>query len=230
MIEQEASGITGLMMVGVLLIPWLTLAISEILLALYRRSVVSAMREQMSTRPPSISPATPSATTPGRVALVVRSADDDASGVSDGVTPAGMRSTIATSPCFCWALPCPPRDGSCLASSSQTSLPHLPAFSRRHLLSPLPAGSSPGCSRFSRSLRLPSGGSGSSGVEAPASNADHACWCCESSPWVAEAEGCRSIHRTLAAHRQRAAHCGSRSRIVNGGAARVSRLSPPAPR
>ena len=44
MIEQEASGITGLMMVGVLLIPWLTLAISEILLALYRWSVVRAMR------------------------------------------------------------------------------------------------------------------------------------------------------------------------------------------
>jgi len=63
MIEQEASGITGLMIVGVLLIPWLTLAISEILLALYRWSVVRAMREQMSTRPPSISPATPSATT-----------------------------------------------------------------------------------------------------------------------------------------------------------------------
>jgi len=89
MIEQEASGITGLMMVGVLLIPWLTLAISEILLALYRWSVVRAMREQMSTRPPSISPATPSATTSGRVTLVIRSADDDASGVTGGVSPAG---------------------------------------------------------------------------------------------------------------------------------------------
>src|SRR5262245_60635585 len=86
MIEQEASGITGLMIVGVLLIPWLTLAISEILLALYRRSVVRAMREQMSTRPKSTSAAAPSATTPGRIALVVRSADDDA---SSGVTPAG---------------------------------------------------------------------------------------------------------------------------------------------
>ena len=89
MIEQEASGITGLMLVGVLLIPWLTLAISEILLALYRWSVVRAMREQMTTRPKSTSPETSPATTPGHVVLVVRSADDDASDVSGGVTPAG---------------------------------------------------------------------------------------------------------------------------------------------
>ena len=34
----EASGITGLMLIGVALIPWITLAISEVLLALYRRA------------------------------------------------------------------------------------------------------------------------------------------------------------------------------------------------
>ena len=65
------------MLLGVLLIPWLTLAISEVLLALYRRAVVGAMRGQRSTRPPSTAPEARSATTPGGVALVVRSADQD---------------------------------------------------------------------------------------------------------------------------------------------------------
>jgi hypothetical protein len=73
----EASGITALMLLGVLLIPWLTLAISEVLLALYRRAVVGAMRGQRSTRAPSTAPAALSAATPGRVALVARSADTD---------------------------------------------------------------------------------------------------------------------------------------------------------
>jgi hypothetical protein len=46
----EASGITGLMLIGVALIPWITLAISEVLLALYRRAVVRAMAGQRPAR------------------------------------------------------------------------------------------------------------------------------------------------------------------------------------
>jgi hypothetical protein len=42
----EASGFTALMLLGVILIPWLTLAISEVFLALYRRAVARAIRAQ----------------------------------------------------------------------------------------------------------------------------------------------------------------------------------------
>ena len=73
----EASGITSLMLLGVLLIPWLTLAISEVLLALYRRAVVRAMRGQQSERSPSPGPLEQPMTRSGGVALLVRSADAD---------------------------------------------------------------------------------------------------------------------------------------------------------
>lgn len=63
---SEASGITGLMLIGVALIPWVTLAISEVLLALYRRAVVRAMGAQRSAHAASSSTGPPlAATGPG---------------------------------------------------------------------------------------------------------------------------------------------------------------------
>jgi len=84
--SAEASGITALMLLGVLLIPWLTLVISEVLLALYRRAVVRAMRGQQSPRPLSTEPSPLLATSSGGVALIVRSAEQDS---ADAVTASG---------------------------------------------------------------------------------------------------------------------------------------------
>ena len=76
----EASGITGLILIGVALIPWLTWAISECLLALYRRAVVRAMSRQGPVSggptPAPTSPAIEPATT-GRP-LVMQPADHEA--------------------------------------------------------------------------------------------------------------------------------------------------------
>jgi hypothetical protein len=93
----EASGITALMLLGVLLIPWLTLAISEVLLALYRRAVVRAMRGQQSPRSPSPGPLEQPTTALGRVALLIRSADTesrDAGSATGGVLLDRFRRSI----------------------------------------------------------------------------------------------------------------------------------------
>ena len=81
----EPSGITAWMLIGVPMIPWMTLVISEVYLWLYRRAVVRAMAAQRAGSAASTpsSPAQPAV--PGQVALVARSVDtSDAGAASAG--------------------------------------------------------------------------------------------------------------------------------------------------
>ncbi len=78
----ETSGITALMMFGVLVMPWLTLVISEAFLVLYRRAVVRAMQAQRSGLTSSTEPSSLFAPPSAGIALVVWSAERAASGVA----------------------------------------------------------------------------------------------------------------------------------------------------
>jgi hypothetical protein len=75
--SPEASGVTALMLIGILLIPWVTLVVSEAFLWLYRRAVVRAMAAQSKDITTSASPLPPQAAGAGRVTLVAASLDNE---------------------------------------------------------------------------------------------------------------------------------------------------------
>jgi hypothetical protein len=82
----EASGITGLVLIGLPFIPFVTVAISELLLWLYRRAVVRAMTDRASPGAVATVAASPRAVTVTQpdVELVVQTADAGGSAGTSG--------------------------------------------------------------------------------------------------------------------------------------------------
>ena len=95
--STEASGITGMMLIGVLMVPWITLLISEVYLWLYRRAVVRAMAAQRKDSAAPLHSVAPEPTTPGDVTLVIEDADTDtASAPAGGILFERFRRAAAT--------------------------------------------------------------------------------------------------------------------------------------
>jgi hypothetical protein len=82
--SPQASGITGMMLIGVVMIPWITLVISEVYLWLYRRAVVRAMAAQRTDLAEPIATSPPASTVPGQVTLAIREAGTDTAPASAG--------------------------------------------------------------------------------------------------------------------------------------------------
>jgi len=76
--------VTFIMVSLVILLPWLTLVVSQICLALYRRTVVRSMRDALPTPAPLIEKASTAVSEPRPVDLHVQAADEPASGWPTG--------------------------------------------------------------------------------------------------------------------------------------------------
>jgi hypothetical protein len=79
--DSLSFGLTSLMLIGIVLLPWVTLALSEVLLAFYRHAVVRSMGGALPLRAEPAAAVPEADPWPGAVELAVQQADEVASNV-----------------------------------------------------------------------------------------------------------------------------------------------------